>query len=241
MEKTDLIYTINGIQYDITLYLTLFISQNLLEAAIFKTALFDHRWVAFVISTMCGLCFYGLIGKNIVKKIVKAIPKNKLEYFIIQTPIDLFRFGSIFIFQKVIGSWLLHKPINLNKGFLLNSSISFINFGPNITFRFNKNYKINNYSIQFGINSVFYNDKLNILNYNLNTNGNGLTQSLNFMYENNVSKVLNFRLVTGINAGGINTLNITENSATFKKSVKGKEGIGLSGFNFGIGLNYLIK
>jgi hypothetical protein len=124
MEKSNLIYTINGIQYDITLYLTLFISQNLLEAAIFKTPLFDHRWIAFVISTMFGLCFYGLIGKYIVKKIVKAIPKNKLEYFVVQTPIDLFRFGSIFIFQKVIGSWLLHKPINLNKGFLLNSGIS---------------------------------------------------------------------------------------------------------------------
>lgn len=123
----------------------------------------------------------------------------------------------------------------------LNSSISFVNIGPNITFRLNKNYKINNYSIQFGINSVFYNDKLNILNYNLYTNGNGLTQSLNFVYENNVSKVLNFRLITGINAGGINTLNITENSATFKTNVKGKEGIGLSGLNFGIGLNYLIN
>lgn len=124
MEKTNLIYTINGIQHDITLYLTLFISQNLLEAAIFKTVLFDNKWIALVISTMCGLCFYGLVGKHILKKIVNSIPKNKLEYFVVQTPIDLFRFGSIFTFQKVIGSWLLHKPINLNKGFLLNSGIS---------------------------------------------------------------------------------------------------------------------
>ena len=124
MENPNLIYTINGIQYDITLYLTLFITQNLLEAAIFKTALFDHRWIALVISTMVGLSFYGMIGKHIVKKIVEKIPKNKLDYFMVQTPIDLFRFGSIFIFQKVIGSWLLHKPVHLNKGFLLNSGLS---------------------------------------------------------------------------------------------------------------------
>jgi hypothetical protein len=128
MEKSDLIYTINGIQYDITLYLTLFITQNLLEGAIFKTPLFDHKWIAFVISTMCGLSFYGFIGKHFVKKIVNNIPKNKLDYFIVQTPIDLFRFGSIFVFQKVIGSWLLHKPINLNADFFTNSGLSLITY-----------------------------------------------------------------------------------------------------------------
>lgn len=120
----------------------------------------------------------------------------------------------------------------------LNSIISFFNIGPNITFRFNKNYKINNYSLQYGLNMMFYNDHYTISNYNLRATGSGITHFLNFVYDYNLTKKFNVRMNFGINVGSVNSLRINENKNTFNQTFRGRNGISLSGINIGLGLNY---
>ena len=107
---------------DLTLFSTVLIVSNLVGSQLQKTALFNDSWKNFALATLLGVALHGLLTNKISSMINNSL--NVDNDGIKQSVYDLIKFGTIFVSQKAITSYLEGKQIVFDQKGAMTSGLT---------------------------------------------------------------------------------------------------------------------
>ncbi len=106
---------------NLTLFSTVLIVSNIVEGQLFKTALFNEKWMNGAIATLLGVALHGLITNKISTMLNTQL--NISNAGVMQSVYDLVMFGTIFISQRAISSYMEGKPVVFDQKWAMTSGL----------------------------------------------------------------------------------------------------------------------
>lgn len=113
---------IQGTKVDLTLFSTVLVVSNLVSSQLEKTGLFNESWMNLAVATLFGVTLHGLLTNKVSSMINTSLNidtasvKNSVN--------DLIKFGTIFISQKAVTSYLQGKDIVFDQKWAMTSGLT---------------------------------------------------------------------------------------------------------------------
>jgi len=111
---------------DLTAYSTVLVVSNLVGSQLEKTPLFNESWMNLSVATLLGVILHGILTNKISTSINNSL--NVDSESINNSVYDLIKFGTIFISQKAITSYINGKEIVFDTKWAMNSSLTIAGF-----------------------------------------------------------------------------------------------------------------
>lgn len=107
---------------DLTLLSTVLVVSNLVGSQLEKTALFDEKWMNFAVATLLGVALHGLLTNKVSSMINNSL---KVDNVGVQKSVyDLIKFGTIFVSQRAITSYIEGKEIVFDEKWTMTSGLT---------------------------------------------------------------------------------------------------------------------
>jgi len=107
---------------NLTLFSTILVVSNLVSSQLEKTALFNDSWTNLAVATLLGVALHGLLTNKVSSVIIDSL---KVDNVGINTSIyDLIWFGTIFVSQKAITSYIEGKQIVFDQKWAMTSGLT---------------------------------------------------------------------------------------------------------------------
>lgn len=107
---------------NLTAFSTVLIVSNLVSSQLEKTALFNESWMNLSLATLLGVILHGILTNKISTSINNSL--NVDSESINNSVYDLIKFGTIFISQKAIPSYINGKEIVFDTKWAMNSGLT---------------------------------------------------------------------------------------------------------------------
>jgi hypothetical protein len=107
---------------DLTLFSTVLVVSNLLENQLLNSALFNEKWMNLAVATLLGVALHGLLT-NKLSTLVNA-QLNLDNRGINQSVYDFFKFGTIFVCQNVVTSYIENRPVVFDTKWAMTSGLT---------------------------------------------------------------------------------------------------------------------
>jgi hypothetical protein len=107
---------------DLTLFSTVLVISNLVSYQLQKTDLFNEKWKNLAIAILIGVALHGLLTNKVSSEINKCL--NVENEGVRKSVYDLIRFGTIFVSQKVITSYIEDKEIVFDNNWVMTFSLT---------------------------------------------------------------------------------------------------------------------
>jgi hypothetical protein len=112
---------IQNTKVDLTLVSTVLVVSNLVSNQLSKSNLFDEPWQNSAVATLLGFALHGLLTNKLTSVVNKSLCiKNKA---LATTVADFFKFGTVFVAQRVIGNYIENKPIVFDERWAMGSGL----------------------------------------------------------------------------------------------------------------------
>jgi len=112
---------IQNTKVDLTLVSTVLVVSNLVLNQISNSNLFDKAWQNSAVATLLGFALHGLLTNKLTSTVNKSLCiKDKALAISVA---DFFKFGTVFVAQRVIGSYIEDKPIVFDERWLMGSGL----------------------------------------------------------------------------------------------------------------------
>jgi hypothetical protein len=107
---------------DLTLFSTVLVVSNLVSSQLEKTALFDEKWMNLAVATLLGVALHGLLTNKVSSMINNTL---KVDNVGVQKSVyDLIKFGTVFVSQKAITSYIEGKDIVFDQKWAMTSGLT---------------------------------------------------------------------------------------------------------------------
>jgi hypothetical protein len=113
-------------QVDLTLFSTVLIVSNIVSSQLEHTRLFSEKWMHLAIATLIGVVLHGLLTNQVSGMATKALSTNNVG--VKKSVYDLIKFGTIFLSQKVITSYLENKDVNFDQRWMMTSALTIVGY-----------------------------------------------------------------------------------------------------------------
>jgi hypothetical protein len=107
---------------DLTLFSTVLVVSNLVGSQLEKTALFNEKWMNFAVATLLGVALHGLLTNKVSSMINTCL--NVDHDGVKKSVYDLIKFGTIFVSQKAITSYIEGKNIVFDQKWAMTSGLT---------------------------------------------------------------------------------------------------------------------
>lgn len=107
---------------DLTLFSTVLVVSNLVGSQLEKTPLFNERWMNLAVATLLGVALHGLLT-NKVSSLINTSLKVENEG-IRKSVYDLIKFGTIFVSQKAVTSYIEGREIVFDQRWAMTSGLT---------------------------------------------------------------------------------------------------------------------
>lgn len=107
---------------DLTLFSTVLVVSNLVGSQLEKTALFNESWMNLAVATLLGVALHGLLTNKVSSMINNSL---KVDNVGVQKSVyDLIKFGTIFVSQKAISSYIEGRTIIFDQRWAMTSGLT---------------------------------------------------------------------------------------------------------------------
>lgn len=94
---------------DLTLFSTVLVVSNLVSSQLEKTQLFTEKWMNLAVATLLGVSLHGLLTNKLSATVNTSI--NVDNEGVKKSVYDLVKFGTIFVSQRAISSYIEGREI----------------------------------------------------------------------------------------------------------------------------------
>lgn len=102
---------------DLTLFATVLVVSNLVEGQLFKSQLFNEKWMNLAVATLLGVALHGLLTNKVSGMINEQL---QIENAGVKASVyDLVKFGTIFAAQRAIVSYIEGRPIVFDQNWFM--------------------------------------------------------------------------------------------------------------------------
>ena len=107
---------------DLSLFITIVIVTNLFDYRLFGAALFDEKWMNLSVALLLGVALHGLLTNKLSKMVNTQL---KIENMGLKTSVyDFFKFGTIFVCQRSISSYIEGRPIVFDPAWMMDTGLT---------------------------------------------------------------------------------------------------------------------
>jgi hypothetical protein len=107
---------------DLTLFSTVLVVSNLVSSQLEKSALFTESWMNFAVATLLGVALHGLLTNKVSSMLNNSL--NVENQGAKKSVYDLIKFGTIFVSQKAITSYIQGKNIVFDEKWAMTSGLT---------------------------------------------------------------------------------------------------------------------
>ena len=107
---------------DLTLFSTVLVVSNLVSSQLERTPLFNEKWMNFSIATLLGVALHGLLTNKISSMINTSL--NVANEGVKKSVYDLINFGTIFVAQRAITSYIEGRDIVFDRRWAMTSGLT---------------------------------------------------------------------------------------------------------------------
>jgi hypothetical protein len=111
---------------DLVLGSTILIVSNIVRNQLEGTELFNEKWMNLAVATLLGFALHGLLTNKVSSTIKSHI--NVAHMGINQSIYDIVRFGTVFVSQKMVTSYIEGKPIVFDQRWAMTSGLTLAGF-----------------------------------------------------------------------------------------------------------------
>lgn len=111
---------------DLTLFATILVVSNVVGSQLQIEALFDEKWMNFSVATLLGVALHGLLTNKVSSMTNTGL--NVVNEGVRKSVYDLVKFGTIFISQKAISSYLSNQPIVFDTRWAMTSGFTIVGY-----------------------------------------------------------------------------------------------------------------
>ena len=112
---------------DLTLFATILVVTNVVDNQLSQTPLFNEKWMNFAVATLLGVALHGLLTNKVSDVVNKQLETEKSGVGL--AIYDLVKFGTIFIAQRVIVSYIEGRDIVFDQRWMLESGAIIAGYG----------------------------------------------------------------------------------------------------------------
>lgn len=112
---------IQNTKVDLTLVSTVLVVSNLVSNQLSKSNLFAESWQNSAVATLLGFALHGLLTNKLTKMVNKTLCIK--EKALAASIADFFKFGTVFVAQRVIGNYIENKPIVFDERWAMGSGL----------------------------------------------------------------------------------------------------------------------
>ena len=107
---------------DLSLFITIVIVMNLVDYRLLGTALFDEKWMNSSVALLLGVALHGLLTNKLSAMVNTQL---NIEHLGLKNSVyDFFKFGTIFVCQRSISSYIENKPIVFDRKWMMESGLT---------------------------------------------------------------------------------------------------------------------
>lgn len=107
---------------DLTLISTVLVVSNLVSSQLQKSALFNESWMNLAVATLLGVALHGLLTNKVSSMINNSLKVDNEG--VKKSVYDLIKFGTIFVSQKVITSYIEGKNVDFDERWRMTSGLT---------------------------------------------------------------------------------------------------------------------
>jgi hypothetical protein len=107
---------------DLSLFITIVIVTNLFEYKLVGAALFDEKWMNSSVALLLGVALHGLLTNKLSAMVNTQL--NIQNVGLKNSVYDFFKFGTIFVCQRSISSYIEAKPIVFDREWMMNTGLT---------------------------------------------------------------------------------------------------------------------
>ena len=113
---------INVTKNDLSLFITIVIVTNLFDYRLLGTPLFDEKWMNSSVALLLGVALHGLLTNKLSAMVNTQL---NIEHLGLKNSVyDFFKFGTIFVCQRSISSYIENKPIVFDRKWMMESGLT---------------------------------------------------------------------------------------------------------------------
>jgi hypothetical protein len=107
---------------DLTLFSTVLVVSNLVGSQLEKTPLFNEKWMNFAVATLLGVALHGLLTNKVSSLINNSLNVDNMG--VQKSVYDLIKFGTIFVSQKAVTSYIEGTPVMFDRRWAMTSGLT---------------------------------------------------------------------------------------------------------------------
>ena len=107
---------------DLSLFITIVIVTNLFEYKLVGGALFNEKWMNSSVALLLGVALHGLLTNKLSAMVNTQL--NIQNVGLKNSVYDFFKFGTIFVCQRSISSYIESKPIVFDREWMMNTGLT---------------------------------------------------------------------------------------------------------------------
>jgi hypothetical protein len=107
---------------DLTLFSTVLVVANVVGSQLMGTRMLDEAWMNLAVATLAGVALHGLLTNKL-----SAMVNDRLQTEVkgvSQSVYDLVKFGTVFVSQRVITSYLAGVQVQFDRTWALTSGMT---------------------------------------------------------------------------------------------------------------------